>query len=114
VVCAPRPGSRERGALTGPVVIFEVLSPSTKDYDLGTKQQDHRWIPGLQQIVYLATDRRWALSLRRPEEGGWRLDDIQDDQEVPLAALGIALPLREVYGDVVLEEETATDGEPLD
>lgn len=70
VVCAPRGPGRERGGLTEPVVVVEVLSPSTRDRDLGTKQQDYRWIPSLQQIVYLATDRRFALSLRRLPEGG--------------------------------------------
>jgi Uma2 family endonuclease len=107
IVCMPRGTGRERGALTDPVVVFEVLSPSTKDRDLGTKQQDYRWIPSLQQIVYIATDRRFALSLVRLPEGGWRLDDIEGEQAVvTLPTLGVELPLAEIYGDVVLEEET--------
>lgn len=115
VVRTPRGASRERGALTEPVVVFEVLSLSTKDRDLGTKQQDYRWIPSLQQIVYLATDRRFALSLRRLPEGGWRLDDIEGEHAtVPLPSLGIELTLAEIYGDVVLEEEVEPEGaEPL-
>jgi len=62
--CGPtNPRSR---AATDPVVVFEVLSPSTMRYDRGTKLERYREIASLKQIVLVYQDSIWT-SLRGVE-----------------------------------------------
>src|SRR3954465_3544609 len=52
--CGPtNPRSR---AATDPVIVFEVLSPSTMRYDRGIKLERYREIPSLKQIVLVYQD----------------------------------------------------------
>ena len=47
----------EKDTLLNPVVLFEVLSPSTEDYDRGGKFKHYRTLPSLQEYVLISQDR---------------------------------------------------------
>lgn len=87
-----------------PVLVVEVLSPSTQRDDLTLKRWAYQAIPTLQAIL-LVSARSAAIELaEREPDGSWRSRHYRGlDVAVPLAALGIELPAAEVYMGVDLE-----------
>ncbi len=86
------------------IVAFEVLSPSTADHDLRWKRRAHATLASLQHYVVVAQDavevvvydRQSGFAERRIEGMQARLD---------LPALGISVPLGEIYRDTGLDRE---------
>jgi Uma2 family endonuclease len=58
-----------RGIVTDPVLIVEILSPSTDRDDVFIKLPVYQRIPSLQEILYVETQRVGAAVYRRAEEG---------------------------------------------
>lgn len=101
VVC----GSLERSpvdvhAITNPVVVFEVLSPSTESYDLGAKFHQYRRLPTLREYVVLAQDRRFASVARRAGDL-WAFEDLGPGSLLQLPSIGLELPLDVLYRDAL-------------
>jgi Uma2 family endonuclease len=98
VVCGPpRVHPRDARSTLNPRVIFEVLSASSEAYDRGAKFAHYMRIPDLAEYVLVAQDRRRVEHFRRLESGQWLLTTFDGEGEVELPALGIALPLAEIY-----------------
>ncbi len=85
-----------RSALN-PKVIFEVLSDTSEAYDRGAKFQHYARLPDLAEYVLVAQSQRRVEHYRRLESGQWLLTAYPPGAEVELPALGIALPLDEIY-----------------
>lgn len=83
-----------------PVLVVEVLSPSTMREDLGPKLENYLRIPGLRYVLYLWQDQPRA---RLWQPGSPPVDIAGTDAVVRLPALGIELPMAELYRDVVFE-----------
>ena len=87
-----------RGATAvNPCLIVEVLSPSTESYDRGEKLFHYKQIPGLDSIVLVAQDRPEIEVLSRQADGSWSRSVVQGSGAAELGALGVELPLAEVY-----------------
>jgi Uma2 family endonuclease len=56
-------------AETTPVVVVEVLSKTTRDYDYSEKLPHYKQIPSLRQIIYLESTKMFATVYERAEEG---------------------------------------------
>lgn len=54
--------------LPDPVVIAEVLSPTTEDHDRGRKANDYRRIASVRTIMLVASERRHVEVWRRRGE----------------------------------------------
>lgn len=80
-----------------PIVVIEVLSPSTEVYDRGEKRQHYEQIASLQEIVLVAHDRRAVEVWRRDGNGGWMRDEYDGDASVRLESIGAQLSVRDVY-----------------
>lgn len=101
VVC----GSLERSpvdpqAITNPVVVLEVLSPSTEAYDLGAKFHHYRRLPTLREYVVLAQDRRFASVSRRAGDL-WAFEDLGPGSILQLPSIDLQLPLDVLYRDAL-------------
>lgn len=95
VTCGPV--SDKDDAIADPVLIAEVLSPSTAGHDAVTKWEAYRTIASLQHYLLVAQDA-CAIDLLTRDGDGWRLMRYDRmDQVLPLTTLGIALPLAEIY-----------------
>lgn len=80
-----------------PVLIAEVLSPSTAGHDAVTKWEAYRTIVSLQHYVLVAQDA-CAIDVLTRDGDGWRLVRYDRmEQVLPLTALGIEVPLAEIY-----------------
>jgi len=88
-----------------PVVIIEVLSPSTRRYDLDEKMTAYLAIPSLECYVILEQHTPVAIVMRRTGTGFLReaYEGIETTIDFPF--LGCSLPLREIYDGI---EFTAT------
>jgi Uma2 family endonuclease len=89
-------------ATTSPVLVVEVLPPSTAATDLNAKAAEYMSLASLESYVVAAQDepRLWVwnrgtdaarLWPKAPEEVFGR------DKAVPLPCLGVALPMAEIY-----------------
>ncbi len=102
IVCGKPEFARARtDTIVNPVVIVEVLSPSTRDYDRGQKFEHYRAVPALADYVLIHQDRIFIEYYHRERDGRWILTEISDvDGELALQAVDIRVPLREIYDRV--------------
>lgn len=103
-----------KDVITNPALIVEVLSDSTEAYDRGDKFAYYRRIPSLVAYLLLSQHRVSAeLYLRQPN-GDWLLSTYEDLAAcIPLAALGVELPMAEIYDKVELSPRADTPPESL-
>ena len=104
VVCGA-PETDERSInLFNPVLVAEVTSPSSLDYDRGDKLRYYQSIESLQ--VVLVIDQFQALvEVHSRGASDWHSQEFSGmDAVVPLPALGCELPLAEVYAGIQFDE----------
>lgn len=78
------------------VVAFEVLSPSTANYDLRWKRKAYARLPSLKQYVVVAQDAAEVVSYDRVKDFAERRFE-SADAELDLPAIGARLSLRDIY-----------------
>jgi Uma2 family endonuclease len=85
-------------ALTNPVVLVEVLSPSTEEYDRGEKLDHDKKISSLKEVALLS-HREPAIELWRREPAGWTCRVARAGESAHLASVGCALDVDDIYRD---------------
>jgi len=84
--------------LANPVLLVEVLSPSTEAYDRGKKFARYQQITSLTDYLLVAQDEARIEHFARQPDGRWLLTTAAgSDAALPIASLGVTLPLAEVY-----------------
>lgn len=83
--------------LGNPTVLVEVLSPSTRDYDLRTKKAEYREIASVRTIAFIDPEAE-TLSVSQRTEGGWT-DTLFAAADLPLPDLGLVVPHSEIFAD---------------
>lgn len=92
-------------SITNPLVVFEVLSESTEDFDRGRKASLYRRIPHLQAIVLIAQDRPEVEVQSRLADGGWALHTyIGLETVADLPAIGNQMALRDLYAGIDISQ----------
>ena len=92
--------------LLNPSVIIEVLSPSTRNYDWGTKFALYRAIPCLQDYLLVDSEDVSVEHYRRLNSYEWILHDYQDiKDQIPLTTLEESLNLRVIYEQIEFARE---------
>ena len=97
VIC----GSLERdpedaNTATNPLVLVEVLSPSTQRYDREEKAAHYRRIPSLESYVLISQEERRLEVFTRNQDGSWTLRETRTGA-AELPAIGCQLPVDDVY-----------------
>ena len=91
----------QKDTVLNPVVIVEVLSPSTQDYDRGQKFQHYRTLPSLIDYLMVAQDEPRVEHWTRQSENRGLLSDFAGlGQVIPLASIDCILPLAQVYDKI--------------
>ena len=83
-----------------PTILFEVLSPSTRDYDKKTKFPFYRDIPSLKECVMVEPETINIEAFRINDNGFWELREyrnIEDTLELP--SIGVTISLQDIYKD---------------
>jgi len=89
--------------ITNPVVIMEVLSESTIDYDRGTKFTAYRSIETLTDYISIDQDTVHIEYFSKERDGTWRLQEFFSTEEVlEIKSIEAMLPAKEIYERVAL------------
>ena len=85
--------------LLNPKVIVEVLSKSTETYDRGAKASHYRHRASMEAVLLVDSRRRLVEVQTRNADGSWLLTEVTTG-DLRIAALGVAIPLDEIYEGV--------------
>ncbi|MDZ7959996.1 MAG: Uma2 family endonuclease [Aulosira sp. DedQUE10] len=86
-----------------PVVIVEVLSPSTADYDRQNKFRIYRSIPSFSEYLLVEQNEPFVERYSKQTQG-WLLSDCNGlEGSISLESVGIELPMAEIYRSVAFE-----------
>jgi len=97
---------KRKDTITNPIVIIEVLSDSTKDYDRGSKFTAYRNIESLREYVLIEQNRVHIESFAKENDGTWRLREYDAlTGDLPLIALDIVIPIKDIYRRVEFPTE---------
>jgi Uma2 family endonuclease len=103
VVCGdPETLTDQKDVLLNPLLIVEVLSPSTEGYDRGKKFELYRTIPSFQEYLIAHQDQRHVEHYSKQDDGSWVLrDHAGADSSVTVARLGVRIPLADLYASAI-------------
>lgn len=97
VVCGPlETDAANRHTVLNPILVVEVLSDSTEEYDRSEKLDHYRQIPALHEIA-LVSQHQPLVEVWRREGGNWTHHEYGAGSRVPLTSIGCELHLDELY-----------------
>ncbi|MGV3724709.1 MAG: Uma2 family endonuclease, partial [Actinomycetota bacterium] len=96
--------------LLNPLVVIEVLSPSTEAYDRGRKFSLYRTLDSLQEYVLVSqSEHRVERFTRQPDSEDWLYSEaVGLEAEMVLTSIGCRLLLSEVYRKVTLSRSSTS------
>jgi Uma2 family endonuclease len=94
VTCSPP--ARGRPHPVDPVLIVEVLSPSTAVHDRGRKVEDYSRLPSVEEILLVSSEERRVRYWRR-DGSRWIVEDLIGEAELRLETVPDPIPLAAVY-----------------
>lgn len=90
--------------LLNPLVIFEVLSPSTESYDRGPKFAHYRTIESLREYFLVSQTEVRIERYLRQDDGNWLYSEVADPEaSLELASVACRVPLSRIYRKVDFE-----------
>jgi Uma2 family endonuclease len=102
--CSPI-ATRDERLSADPILIVEILSPSTEEFDRTTKLFDYRNIDSVQEIV-LVSQSRVFCEIHRRVEAGWMTDLLSGpDARLEIRSIPAEILLGEIYEGVRFPEE---------
>jgi len=92
--------------LINPILIIEVLSPSTEAYDRGDKFTYYKSIMSFREYLLIAQHRPHITHYVKSEAGKWDYEEANDlDGSIYLTTIDCTLLLRDVYRDVTFSQK---------
>jgi Uma2 family endonuclease len=115
VVCGtPIFDDSKQDTLLNPLIVVEILSPSTERYDRGKKFQNYRTVATLQEYLLVSQDDYHIEHYINQNDGNWLLASYDGrDASLQLKAIDCTLLLDDVYNKVdidTLEEDMSAFG----
>lgn len=104
IICGkPEHPPHDDQATTNPVVVIEVLSPSSEGDDEGDKRLDFQSLASVQAYVLVAQDERSVRVYRRSADGHWPTDaqSCGRGAVVELPAMTSLIGVDEIYDDIL-------------
>src|SRR3984893_7340718 len=108
VICHPVGDSDSY--LSDPVVIIEVISPSTEREDRGRKKFDYFATPSIRQYALIEQDER-LIDLYTRTGDRWTDEIIEGDAVLNLSSIGVEVSVDAVYEDTELDAIRPREGE---
>lgn len=99
VTCNPDDHRAEQ-TMSHPVLVAEVLSPSTAAYDRGDKFIAYRSLPTLKEYLLIDPDHQQLELFRKGADGLWVLHDFTPGQTLQLASVDVAIPWERLFRNV--------------
>jgi len=90
--------------VTNPVMIIEVLSPSTQNYDLRDKFTYYRSIPQMREYILVSQQQHHVIQHTKTE-AGWLLSEYETEEAViQLGSVDLELEVSEIYSGVDFDD----------
>lgn len=107
VVCGePEFYDKEKDTIVNPIVLMEVLSPSTEGYDRGFKFELYRKIKSLKAYVIISQKQVSIEYYTRNSDESWNLKEYNDkNQSIEIKSIDCLLDLNEVYYNVKFDPD---------
>jgi Uma2 family endonuclease len=99
VTCEPA-NDDHRGIVQQPLLIVEILSPGTERDDVFIKLPAYQRIAGLQEILYIETERVGAMVYRRGNTSWDSAALASGADRLRLDTVGLDIPLSELYRNI--------------
>ncbi len=96
-VTCDREFTADQAVFAAPVLVVEVLSPSTQAYDRSKKFAIYRQLASLREYALIDPDSRRVEVFRPAEDRHWKLFDMSDDEDLVLESIGCKVALRDVF-----------------
>jgi len=90
-------------AVLNPVLLVEVTSSSTEDYDRGKKLGHYQKLPSVREVL-IVSHRERRLMLHRREGDTWQTLTAGPGETVTLTCLSVSILVDDVYRDAFEEE----------
>jgi Uma2 family endonuclease len=108
VYCTKVP--RDQAVIKDPVVVFEVLSPSTSHIDRIAKLREYQATASIRRYVILEQDAIAATEFTRRGED-WVARPLTAGDVIAMPEIGAEIALADIYADVDLPPDEETAGE---
>lgn len=100
VTCEPNQPGRQ--AMVAPILIVEILSPSTERSDRRLKLPTYQRIESVREILLIDADSHHAELYRR-ENGHWGIELVRGARaKLSLASVELGIPMSELYEGIAL------------
>jgi Uma2 family endonuclease len=105
VVACGEPHFRDghEDTLSNPIVIVEVLSPSTEANDRGEKFMRYRQVASFTDYVLMSQNARHVEHFVKQPDGSWRMTEADGEDTILLSSIGCVLSLADAYNKVTPE-----------
>ncbi|MEO8211410.1 MAG: Uma2 family endonuclease [bacterium] len=102
VICGePEFYDKEKDTIVNPIVLMEVLSPSTEGYDRGFKFELYRKIKSLKGYLIISQKQISIEYFTRNADESWNLKEYNvKNQSIDIKSINCSLDLNEVYYNV--------------
>jgi Uma2 family endonuclease len=92
----------QKDVVLNPLLIVEVLSPSTEACDRGEKFELYRTIASFQEYLLVHQDRRHVEHYSKQEDSSWLLREHSGEgASVIIARVKVQIPLADLYADAL-------------
>jgi Uma2 family endonuclease len=92
-----------------PVLVIEVVSPSTEREDRGRKKFDYFAMPSIQQYAIIEQDER-RIDLYTRTGDRWMNEIIESEAVLKLSSIGVEVSLAAIYEDTDLDATRPREG----
>lgn len=97
---------RYKNVATNPTVLIEVLSPSTQDYDRGSKFKLYRDIPSLQEYILISSMEILVEKHTKQSNNNWLLQEYKNiEDKINISSILLEIKISDLYSNVVFENE---------
>jgi len=107
VTCTPVRGDED--TVLEPVLVVEVISPSTEREDRGRKKFDYFATPSIQQYAIIEQDAR-RVDLYTRSGDRWTDEIVEGDATPTLSSIGAEITLDAIYEDTELDATRPREG----
>ncbi|MEM0991633.1 MAG: Uma2 family endonuclease [Bacteroidota bacterium] len=91
--------------ITNPLLIFEVLSPSTEEMDEISKFDEYQTLDSSKEYILIHKDKAYVKTYFREEEDLWRIKIIEDlNAEVYFRSIDLKMSMKRIYRKIKFEE----------
>jgi Uma2 family endonuclease len=106
VVCgSPTFADEHEDILLNPILLVEVLSPSTEHYDRGKKFQNYRTIASFQEYLLISQESYHVEHYIRQDDHQWLFSETNDrDDKIQLVSIDCYLALADIYNKVTIDQ----------